>query len=180
MRHNQKCHAGNIPLHCQAPWGVHCHIVLPHIECCLEQHTIILLHQCCSTILSPHYALTAPDCSLQAGRPLSIWSESVMDCRSLSVALRTNSRADCPDMALHAQMFDWLVYPLNFLFWDMGVRVCVCVRLYLHMDSVGQTLVKWYLQNHFFWCFSLLGVIKWWALPHSDNRGVYLQCLVQL
>lgn len=129
------------------------HRVLLYIECCLERHTSILLHQCHSTIPSPHYALTAPDYSLQAGRPPSVWPKSgACSCSSAWLIkknghrqtidhfqwlLSTNSRADCPDMALHAQLFDWLVSLFVhwiFLFEDVGV--CVCVWLCPHMDNI--------------------------------------------
>lgn len=80
IRHSQKCHAGNIPLHRLAPWWVHCHRVLPHIDCCLERHTSILLHQRRSTILSLHCALTAPDCRPAAVCLVRVWSLFLFLC----------------------------------------------------------------------------------------------------
>lgn len=46
-----------------------------------------------------------------------------MGSEPLSVALRTNSRSDCPDMTLHAQLFNFSVC---FLLWDVKLCDCVC------------------------------------------------------
>lgn len=63
---------------------------------------------------------------------------------TINHSLSTNSRADCPDMALRAQLFDRL-----FCLFGM----CVCAWLFRHMDNIHQIWVKWYLQNHIFCLF---------------------------
>lgn len=90
------------------------HRVLPPVECCLEGHTSILLHQCYSIILSPHCALTAPDCSLQAGRPLSVWS--LFLCLTIK-----NSYTSTVD---HSQCLRVLIVEQTVLTWHCMLR-CV-------------------------------------------------------
>lgn len=52
------------------------------------------------------------------------------------MTLSTNSRADCPDMALHAQLFDRLVCPFEFSLLGCG-SVCLCITVPAHGYSTA-------------------------------------------
>lgn len=131
--------------------GTLSHGVLLHIQCCLERHTSTLLHQCDSSILSPHYALTAPDCRLKAGRPLSVCSESaplpLPDFSKHQKQTVSHSRwlwvltVEQTVLTRHRMLRCLMsVHPVSSV--RTGERMFVC-----DMDGMDLTLVKWCLQD---------------------------------
>lgn len=162
--------------------------VLPYLECCLERHTGILLHQCHSTILSPHYALTAPDCSLQAGRPpsgLSLflcltnknshrWTIDHSQCLWVLIVEQTALTWHCMLSCLIDLSVHWILSSGS----RQCVFVCDCARIWIVYIRFGSSSI--YKIISFAW-FSLLGVPKCWILPHSVNRDealLWFKCLV--
>lgn len=127
---NWKCYAGFIALFSHLDQYFY-HRVLPYIDCCLDWHTHFNASVSFNTILPLHYALTTPNCSLQAERLLSGLSLFCVTTKNIHRYTIDRSQwlwvlmvEQSPDMPSHAHMLDWLVCPLNVLFSD--IRVCLC------------------------------------------------------
>ena len=122
--------------------------VLPYIICCLERQTSILLHQSHSTILSPHYALTAPDWSLQAGRTPS--GLSLFLCLTNKTSHRWTIDGsqwlrvlivEQTALTWHCMLSCLIDLSVHWIF-SCGLWVCLCVWLCPHLDSTHQTWVE--------------------------------------
>lgn len=160
---NLPCHAGNVSLHCSAPWSAQIACLI--LDCCLEKHNSILLHHCHVT------TLTAPDHSLRAGRPTVCQQPGAL---FLCLTTKTSHRwiidlthwyraliIDQIILTLHAHSFDW-----HFC-WISSSGTWVFVYDFAWLWRIR----SWPGSDNIFKAYLLLdlGVTRRWLSPQREN-----------